>query len=322
MGLFVPIENLVEKKHPYRLIKNLVKFESVRVVLEGCIKEINSKYTIVQGFKMLLLQYMEDLSDRELERFLKENIAGKYFCDFALEDDTPDHSYFGYLRDRIGLERIKDLFNQFRADLKKQGIIREVFTFVDASQLKSKLTIWAERDKAIKAGEERLNNEVIKKFGKDKQARIGCKGKDNFWYGYKRVRSVDMQSGLINKANVVPGNVHDSRTVGGVCPDAGALYGDKGFCGKAPDREARRRSCSPRFIKRNNMKAKNKDLDRYLTKIRAPYERVFSKENKKARYLGIRKNLFAELMDALAFNCKRLLMIRDQIPKDFILSAG
>lgn len=49
MGLFVPIENLVEKKHPYRLIKDLVKFESVRVALEGCIKEVNSKYTIA-GF--------------------------------------------------------------------------------------------------------------------------------------------------------------------------------------------------------------------------------------------------------------------------------
>ncbi|MBL8676121.1 MAG: hypothetical protein JNJ47_01665 [Alphaproteobacteria bacterium] len=67
---------------------------------------------------------------------------------------------------------MKDLFNQFRTDLKKQGIIREIFTFVDASQLKSKLSVWAERNKAIKAGEERLNNEVIKRFGKDKQARI------------------------------------------------------------------------------------------------------------------------------------------------------
>jgi hypothetical protein len=53
MGLFVPIENLVEGKHPYRLIKDLVKFESVRVALEGCIKEVNSKYPVVQGFKML-----------------------------------------------------------------------------------------------------------------------------------------------------------------------------------------------------------------------------------------------------------------------------
>ena len=40
---------------------------------------------------------MEDLSDRELERFLQENLAGKYFCGFSLEDDTPDHSYFGYV---------------------------------------------------------------------------------------------------------------------------------------------------------------------------------------------------------------------------------
>ena len=96
-----------------------------------------------------------------------------------------------------------------------------------------------------------------------------------------------MPSGLINKSNVVPANVHDSWTVGGVCPEGGALYGNKGFCGRNPEREARKRFCTPRLIKRNNMLEKNRDLDRYLTKIRSPYERVFSKESKKARYAGI-----------------------------------
>ena len=242
---------------------------------------------------------MEDLSDRELERFLQENLAGKYFCGFSLEDDTPDHSYFGYVRDRIGLEKLKDLFNQFRLDLKRKGVISEIFTFVDASQLKSKLTVWTERDKAIKAGQERLDNQVIKKFAKDKYARMGCKGKNTFWYGYKRVRSVDMPSGVINPM-WVPANVHDSRTVWGICPEGGALCGDKGFCGRNPEKEARKRFCTPRFIKRSNMLEKNRDLDRYLTKIRSPHERVFSKESKKARYVGIRKNLFAELMQAMA----------------------
>ena len=33
----------------------------------------------------------------------------------------------------------------------------------------------------------------------DKQARIGCKGKNKYWYGFKKHVSVDMQSGLINK---------------------------------------------------------------------------------------------------------------------------
>ena len=45
-----------------------------------------------------------------------------------------------------------DLFAIVRASLISMGLIREVFTFVDASQLVSKLTTWNERDKAIKVG--------------------------------------------------------------------------------------------------------------------------------------------------------------------------
>jgi hypothetical protein len=33
---------------------------------------------------------MEDLSDRELARFLQENTAGKWFCGFGLCEATPD----------------------------------------------------------------------------------------------------------------------------------------------------------------------------------------------------------------------------------------
>lgn len=124
------------------------------------------------------------------------------------------------------------------------------------------------------------------------------------------------------RSSLVPGNVHDSRTVRGVCPEGGALYGDKGFCGKQAEKDALKKGCSPRFIKRNNMKEKNVDLDRYLTKIGAPYERVFSQDNKKARYKGIRQNFFGEIMTSLAFNCKRLVSIQDQIPKDFVLCGG
>lgn len=322
MEIFVPIENLVKKNHPYREILKLVEFDSVRPILSGCIKESNSKYKLVQAFKMLLLQYMEDLSDRELERYLEENMAAKLFCGFKLGDDTPDHSYFGYFRERIGLERLKELFNKFRSDLKSKGVIQEIFTFVDASQLKSKLSTWKERDKAIKQVQKKLNNRVISKVAKDNHAKIGCKGKDKFWYGYKRVRSVDMQSGLINKTNVVPANVHDSRTLKGVCHDSGAVYMDKGYCSESAKTHASSKGVAFRAIKRNNMKEKNKDLDRWLTGIRSPYERVFSKQSKEANYVGIRKNLFAELMQSIAFNCKRLVKISDQIPKDFIVSAG
>ena len=54
------------------------------------------------------------------------------------------------------------------------------------------------------------------------------------------------------------------------------------------------------------MKNKNRDLDKWVSKIRSPYERVFSKQNKRVRYKGIAKNQFAEFMNAICFNLKRL----------------
>jgi len=72
-----------------------------------------------------------------------------------------------------------------------------------------KPSLWEERDEALKQKYEKLNNEVLPKVAHDKQARIGCKGKNKYWYGYKKHVSVDMQSGMINKVVVTPANVTD-----------------------------------------------------------------------------------------------------------------
>ena len=57
------------------------------------------------------------------------------------------------------------------------------------------------------------------------------------------------------------------------------------------------------------MKGKNFDLDSYYTFIRSPFERVFSQDNKRLRYLGVAKNQFAEFMNALCFNLRRLTVL-------------
>ena len=80
--------------------------------------------------------------------------------------------------------------------------MNEVFTFIDASHLISKSTLWKERDEAIKEKHDKLNNDNLPKFTKDKQANFGCKGGNKFWYGCKKHTSVDMQSGMINKVAI------------------------------------------------------------------------------------------------------------------------
>ena len=80
----------------------------------------------------------------------------------------------------------------------------EVFTFVDASHLVSKVALWEERDELIKQKYDKINNDNISKVAHDNQAKIGCKGGSKFWYGYKKHVSVDMQSGLINQVALTP----------------------------------------------------------------------------------------------------------------------
>ena len=58
-------------------------------------------------------------------------------------------------------------------------------------------------------------------------------------------------------------------------------------------------------VKKNNMKNKNRDLDSYYTKLRAPFENVFSKQNKRVRYQGIAKNQFTAFMQAITFKTSK-----------------
>ena len=70
----------------------------------------------------------------------------------------------------------------------------------------------------------------------------------------------------------------------------GAFYGDKGYSTSDATNEIQRRGCHNGTIKKNNMKGKNKDLDKWDTKLRSSYERVFSQLRKRARYVGLVKN--------------------------------
>ena len=314
----VSVEDLVPQDEVYRKFVELFDFRKI----EFRLKRLESRsgrtgYTITRLFKALLYQFMEDLSDRELEKTLKTNNVAKWFCGFGLTEKVPDHSLFGQVRERIGTDKLSKLFGIMRDQLREKGYMSEVFTFVDSSHLISKANLWRERDEIIKRRYEKLNNLNISKVAKDKEARIGCKGNDKFWFGFKKHVSVDMQSGMINKVAVTQANVIDAKGLKHICPNQGAIYGDKGYCTKPAKKTAAIKGVHLASIKCNNMITKNKDLDRWYSKIRAPYERVFSKQNKRVRYRGLVKNQFAAFMEAICFNLRRLTVLA---PPDIILT--
>ena len=179
----VCLEDLVSSTHIYRKFLNLWNLDLVRLELEKLEAESDYKgYGIFCIFLCLLLQFLEDLSDRELERFIAENASAKWFCQFSLVDKTPDHSVFGRVRSRIGTNKLSKIFSLLRDQLKSQGYMSEVFTFVDATHLISKVGLWKERDKAIELKLESLNNKTLEKVAFDKDAKFGAKSKDKIWF--------------------------------------------------------------------------------------------------------------------------------------------
>ena len=304
------LEKIVREDHPLRAVTRVVNFCHLATRFWKLLKTLGRRgYGLDVGIKCLFLQFAYDLSDREMEERLRYDMALRWFCGFTLEDETPDHSYFSRVRTLLGEKKVEKILELIVEKAGDQEIVRKVFTFVDATAIKTKETTWAERDKALAHGEEKLNNTNVEDYSADKDARFGCKGKSKFWFGYKAHASVDMGSGLIRKVDVTPANVPDQDGLKLVCPEGGMVIADKAYCLKPAQEAMAANGCHSGAVLRNNMKGKNKDKDRWLTGLRAPFENVFSKWEHRARYRGLAKVKLQVLMEAVVFNIKRLAAI-------------
>lgn len=304
------VEKIVSCGHELRNAAKVVDFVKIaRKFVELRTTVGRRGYGLDVGIKCLFLQFFYDLSDRELESRLRHDMAFRWFCNMSLDEITPDHTFFCRVRQTMGPKRIGQAFKNIMQKAEEKGIVRKVFTFVDSTAVKSKETTWAERDKALAEGEEKLNNKNVGTYSADKDARFGCKGKDKFWYGYKTHVGVDMGSGLIKKVAVTPANVPDQDGMALICPDEGMVIGDKAYCLKSAQEAMTARGCHSGAVLKNNMRNKNFDKDRWLTKLRAPFENVFSKWKRRARYRGINKVQMQAFLEAIVFNVKRLITI-------------
>lgn len=304
------IEKIVKPDHAFRKLNVVIDFENLVLPYRKLYSDTGAEgIDVIKGFKTLLIQFWEDYSDREMEKVLQENVAVKWFCGFSLLEETPDHSYFGKLRKRIGTENIAHIFNKINAILRSKGLFGDVFKFIDASAIVTKTALWEERDKAIEDGEEKLNNANVKDYASDKDARWGAKSKHNIWFGYKRHHSVDMRHGLIDKVAVTPANVPDPKALKEICPQNAMVFTDKIYDQKSSYRILKANQCHSGIIMKKNNKVKNKDLDKWRSITRMPFEGNFSKLKKRAKFRSQVKVLFQCFSEAICHNLKKAILI-------------
>ena len=304
------LEKMIDQNHAFRKLNKIIDFDEIISPFRKLYSDLGKEgIDVIKGFKSLLIQFWEDYSDREMEQVLKENVAVKWFCGFQLLEATPDHSYFGKLRKRLGTENIADIFNNINKTLRNKGLFGDTFKFIDASTIVTKTKLWEERDKAIKDGEEKLNNQNISDYAADKEARWGAKSKNQIWFGYKRHCSVDMRHGLIDKMAVTPANVLDFQALKDICPTNQMIFMDKLYDTKKCYKILKMNGCASGIIMKRSNKNKNRELDKWRSKIRMPFEGTFAKLNKKAKYRGRVKVLFKCFFESICYNLKKSIKV-------------
>ena len=300
---------IIGDNHPFKRINEIIDFASIVEPMRATYSTIGAQgIDVEKGVKALLIQFWEDYSDRSMEKALRENLAVKWFCGFGLTDPTPDYSYFSKLRKRIGTKRIATMFKEINTTLETHGLFGNIFTFIDASTIITKTALWEERDKALADGEKQLNNNNVKKYVADKDARWGAKSKNNIWFGHKRHLAVDMRYGLITKTAVTNASIPDFKVVKSILPEQGAVFMDKLYDTNFTNKLVSALNCHVATIQKGNRKDRNKELNTWRSKTRMPFENIFSKLNRRARYRSHAKVTMQGFMQAIVHNLKKAII--------------
>ena len=98
-------DKAVPKNHYLRKINELVNWTPIAQKLSACYK---GKFQLgasainpVTMFKMLLLGYIYNVSDRKIEILCNDSITYKYFIEIAIDEKAPDHASLSVFRKRI-----------------------------------------------------------------------------------------------------------------------------------------------------------------------------------------------------------------------------
>lgn len=231
----ISLERRMPKDDPLRKIKQLVDFDFIRSqVADSYGTNGNQSVDPAVILKLMFLLFYENVkSERALMRKLPLRMDWLWFCDYDLDEDTPDHSVLSKARRRWGPEVFEQFFMNILEQCIGAGLVDGETIYIDSSTIDANADIDKVRpqlrriseeltdklEDVIEPGEDELceDNAEQEKLEKrvnpaDGDARIGRKyGKSTL--GYKDHRVVDDKHGVITTTITTPANTRDDKVL-------------------------------------------------------------------------------------------------------------
>lgn len=302
-------------------------------------------YAGILLFKMLLVGiWYKGLSDEAVEDMANSNLHVMRFLGIKLEDDVPDHSVLS--RFRTALTKVR-AWNPLLESVNQQLVSLNAMVsdgyHVDASvtisqrKPKGKPTYEVSQDRAERDDEpdakQAMTVLTVAETGVDTQARWTKKG-GKYLFGYKQHTLVDNE-GLVQGLVTTAANTHDSKPFIGLVeqcdiPVGARICGDKGYASAAHSAHLKTRQLKngiqDKAVRGKPLNARQKVRNKCITRIRFVVERTFGGQalwfgGKNLRYVGVDKAHAWHILQAMAYNLKRLPVLwvkRNLSPRQFL----
>jgi transposase, IS5 family len=288
--------------------------------------------------KMLLISYVYNISERQTEAVVNENLPVKFFVGLAVDKKSPDHSTLTWFKDRLienaGLRAYEELFDEIIKIAKGKGVKFGQLQIVDSVHVIADVNLGKDKQR---------QNEG--KPPRDRDADWGSKGKKvvetgkgkeertEYFYGYKDQVSLNAETELVT--TVTPGRSDDydghklmkvvekdlgkGIQVGTVATDKGYDDGENHYSLKQKGINSAIRLNKRRLNKKDSNKAvwvKLADSPEYQEGIKQRYkiERKFGEAKKwhgfgRCRYVGYVRHAIQSYLTFMALNLKRLVKL-------------
>jgi IS5 family transposase len=167
--------------------------------------------------KMELIAYLYNLTERQVEGYINENLPAKYFVGLAADQSAPDHSTLTVFRERLVQRGRQKVFEEMLEEIVqialRKGIRFGAIQIVDSVHSIANVNTDKDQQRQGKG-----------KGPRDPDARWGVKhtrkvkneaGKEEkqieYFYGYKAHVSLNAENGLITSLETTSGEAYDDH---------------------------------------------------------------------------------------------------------------
>jgi len=214
-------DKIVPEGHFFRKLNGIVEWERFTERLielyKGGGEYGRPPYDPAVILKMLLISYLYNLSERQTEMYVNENMPAKYFVGMAIDQAAPDHSTMTYFKKRLIANGNLGIFEMMLAEMIQIGlekgiefgniqIIDSVHSIADVNTKKDR-----RREKKGKGPRDPDAGWGAKHKRKVKTEAGETIEQTEYFYGYKAHVSLNSENHLITSVLSSSGNAWDGH---------------------------------------------------------------------------------------------------------------